>query len=275
MTATVLADQPLYIVDAFTQTRLSGNAAAVMPLAAWPEDAVMQAVAAENAQSETAFFVPAAEGGYDIRWFTPTVEVPLCGHATLAAAWVIFNRLDPAAQTIVFHTREVGDVTVVRGPDGRSVMSFPSFTRLVRTVPEGIDRVLGARALEVQRMSEGDLLVVLDSPARVRGLTPLLDRIGTLGTKAVCVTAEGPDPLTGTGDYVCRYFLPERGIPEDPVTGSIQRVLAPFWSRRLGKADLVARQVSPRGGTLYCRVSGDRTEVSGDAVLYLEGKVTV
>lgn len=269
------SDQALYQIDAFTTRRLGGNPAAVMPLECWLDDGVMQALAAENNLSETAFFVRRDDGSYDIRWFTPTVEVPLCGHATLASAWVIFNRLDLQAENIVFHTREVGDLFVTKGNGGRLSMDFPAFTRLVRTVPEGIDRVLGARALEVHKMSEGDLLVVLDSPERVRDLSPRLEGIAGLGTRGICVTAEVSDVTAWGCDFVCRYFAPGHGIPEDPVTGSIHRVLAPFWAKRLKRDALTSRQVSARGGILFCRVSGDRVEVAGDAVLYLEGKVTL
>lgn len=266
-----MARYPIYRVDAFTDRPLAGNPAAVMPLESWLPEETMQAVAAENNLSETAYFVREGDA-YAIRWFTPTCEVPLCGHATLASSWVIFERLDPDARSIRFTTRERGDLVVTRGEAGRLVMDFPAAPTKAMIVPEGLDRLLGARSLEVHKVRDKDMLVVLDSADTVRRLSPDVSAVPrTLGISGVIVTAEAD---VGSGaDFVCRYFAPGHGVAEDPVTGSIHTFLVPFWAKRLGKTELVSHQLSARGGVLYCRDRGERTEIAGDAVLTLEGEV--
>lgn len=263
---------PLFQVDAFTTEPLKGNPAAVMPLDTWLPDDTMQALAAENNLSETAFFVPHEEG-YAIRWFTPTCEVQLCGHATLASAFVLFEYLAYGEESVRFYTRERGVLDVHQGEGRRLIMDFPSGTTKAAVIPEAMDRVLGARPLEVHKVGTDDFLVVLDSPRVVRTLTPNVAAFGRLNAKGVMVTAEaGRDDGC---DFVVRYFAPGHGIAEDPVTGSIHTYLVPFWAKRLGRRDLVSRQVSARGGVLYCRDLGERTEIAGDAVLYMEGRVTL
>lgn len=262
---------PLFQVDAFTDTVLKGNPAAVMPLDAWLPDATLQALAAENALSETAFIVPDGDGGYAIRWFTPLCEVPLCGHATLASAFVLFEHLGFTGDVLRFSTRERGVLEVRRGPGGRIVMDFPAGPLKRALMPEGLDRLLGARPLEAVKMGADDLIVVLDSAERVRTLAPHLQHLPHFKLRGLLVTAEAA-PEDGA-DIVCRYFAPGYGIAEDPVTGSVHTFLVPFWAPRLGKAEIVSRQVSARGGTLYCRDLGERTEIAGDAVLYLRGEV--
>ncbi len=264
---------PFFQVDAFTTRPLAGNPAAVMPLESWLPDETMQAIAQENNLSETAFFVREAEGVYAIRWFTPQLEVPLCGHATLASSFVLFEQLGYGGKTITFRTRERGDLIVRREADGRIVMDFPAAKTRTSIIPEGLDRVLGARPLEVMKVKEDDLLVVLGSARSVRDLTPVLSALPRVNARGVIVTAEADD--TDEADFVCRYFAPGWGIAEDPVTGSIHTWLVPFWAKRLGKDILVSHQVSPRGGVLYCRDAGDRTEIAGYGVLTVKGEFSL
>ncbi|GAB3449112.1 PhzF family phenazine biosynthesis protein [Insolitispirillum peregrinum] len=266
---------PLYQVDAFTNVALKGNQAAVMPLNAWLPDDKLAAIAAENNLAETAFLVAEPAGGeadYEIRWFTPSCEVPLCGHATLASAHVIFQHLSPQRDTVVFRTRQRGLLTVRRGDDGLLVMDFPTSKLRPMIIPEALDAVLRSPVLEVMRYDGDDLFVVLDSPARVKALAPQLTAFAEVKARGIIVTAEANRDQDGC-DFVCRYFAPGWGIDEDPVTGSIHTALVPFWARRLGRDSLISRQVSRRGGTLYCRALGDRTEIAGHSVLYLSGQV--
>jgi PhzF family phenazine biosynthesis protein len=263
---------PFYQVDAFTDRPLAGNPAAVMPLDAWLPDAMLQAIAAEHNLAETAFFV--AEGdAFAIRWFTPLCEVPLCGHATLASAHVVFEHRGQGGAVVTFRTRERGDLTVRRGAGRRLIMDFPAGKVRPSLIPEDLHRVLGARPLEVVKVDDDDLLVVLDGPQAVRALTPAVSAFPRVKARGIIVTAEAA--AEAEEDIVCRYFAPGWGIAEDPVTGSIHTWLVPFWARRLGKEALVSRQVSARGGTLYCRDLGDRTEIAGDAVLVLKGDMTL
>lgn len=256
---------PIYQVDAFTAELFSGNPAAVCPLERWLDDRTLQSIAAENNLSETAYMVRRGDG-FDLRWFTPTIEVALCGHATLASAFVVFHHVGHAGSSVVFHTRRSGNLEVTRCDD-LLTMDFPS--RPVRS-PAGalaIGEVLGVPADEVFD-SEEDLLVVLRDEASVRRVCPDFAAMATLPKRGVIVTARGTDC-----DFVSRFFAPAAGIPEDPVTGSAHCVLAPFWSSRLGKTRLHARQVSKRGGELFCEARGERVLISGRAVLYLQGSV--
>lgn len=274
---------PLYQVDAFASDVLSGNPAAVMPLDRWLPEALMQRIAAENSVSETAFFVRNG-GHYEIRWFSPAMEVPLCGHATLGSAWVIFNHLDPAADSITFRTRTMGDLTVRRDATdpARLVMDFPvTDFHPSQTFPE-LEAVAGTVPQSVWAVRAADFLLVLDGPEAVRDFAPKIDRITTLGRNGVfsngmMVTAAAPGGVEGPWgcDFVCRNFQPGRGVPEDPVTGSMHTFLVPFWRERLGKDVLVSRQLSKRGGTLYCRDLGERIEIAGYAVPFLVGTCSV
>lgn len=262
---------PLYQVDAFTGELFSGNPAAVVPLEAWLPDETLQAIALENNLSETAFFVPVEEARWELRWFTPAVEVPLCGHATLASAFVLTQCLGVAAETLTFATRFSGDLTVTRdGPFYQ--MRLPR--RLFHPVPAELEvaQALGIEPVEhwaVPVPGDDALMVVLPSDAAVRDLQPDLSAIKRLSWRSVLVTARGE----GGVDFVSRNFAPRFGIDEDPVTGSAHCSLAPLWMEKLGKAEFIARQLSKRGGEIFCRVEDEAVIVAGRGVLYLEGRI--
>jgi PhzF family phenazine biosynthesis protein len=257
---------PIYKLDAFATRRFTGNPAAVVPLDSFPDAAVMQAIAAENNLAETAFIVPAGEG-YHIRWFTPTVEVPFCGHATLASSAVLMERIHPARTEVVFQSAS-GPLRVER----RStyyVMNFPARTlRRVELDPE-LNRVLGAEPIELHRDSLNNYVVLFERAATVRGLAPDLDALNRLKCTGAIVTAPGDAGY----DMVSRYFAPAKGIPEDPVTGGAHCALTPFWAGRLGRTELRAYQASKRGGEMSCRLLDDRVELQGSVVFYLEGDI--
>lgn len=256
---------PLYQIDAFTNEAFGGNPAAVCPLDAWLDDGLMQAIAAENNLAETAFFVPDGDG-CALRWFTPVLEVDLCGHATLASAYVLLEYLRPGLECAAFSTRS-GILTVTRAGD-RLVMDFPAWRAERMPIPPGLSEVLGAPVREVYRTR--DLLLVLDSGDQVRSLRPDIPALARFDCLGVIVTAPG-----GEADFVSRFFAPRAGIAEDPVTGSAHSTLAPFWAERLGKTRLTARQLSARGGELWCDVRGDRVTIAGQCVPYLQGTITV
>jgi PhzF family phenazine biosynthesis protein len=257
----------IFQIDAFTTRRFAGNPAAVMPLDAYLEDAQLQAIAAENNLAETAFLVP-ERGDYRLRWFTPTTEVPLCGHATLASAAVVMERLEPGRQTVVFHSAS-GPLTVKRTATGY-VMDFP--VRLSEPVltPAGLAEAVGAVPTEVF-VNEFNYMAVLESPQVLRSLAPDMAALARMDRTGVIVTAPGD----GTYDFVSRYFAPAKGIPEDPVTGAAHCMLAPYWAQRLGKTEFHAFQASPRGGEIICRLVQDRIELEGNCVFYLEGNVEI
>lgn len=262
----------LYQVDAFADRVFEGNPAAVVPLVEWPADAVMQAIAAENNLAETAFFAPEGDG-FRLRWFTPTIEVPLCGHATLASAHVIFKHLGHAKSAIHFETLS-GRLTVKREGD-LIVMDFPLDPAKPSPEPEGLSRALGAKP--VLTMKSKFILALFNSAAAVAALDPdmaLLKRLlVSLGGPGVICTAAGDD---GSGiDFVLRMFAPAHGIDEDPVTGAAHCTSVPYWAKKLGKADLVARQISKRGGTLWCTDAGERVIIRGRCVDYLQGEIVV
>jgi PhzF family phenazine biosynthesis protein len=256
---------PLYQVDAFTDSVFGGNPAAVCPLTAWLPDAIMQAIAAENNLAETAFFVP--EGGdYALRWFTPTVEVDLCGHATLASGHVLFHFMEPRRQSVRFRTMKAGTLTVNRRADLLE-MDFPARPASPIEPPSDLLAALGGKPREVLRAR--DHLVVYESAAEVKALDPDLAALVKLDCWAAIVTAPGENGV----DFVSRFFAPKQGIPEDPVTGSSHCTLVPYWAKRLGKNALEARQVSRRGGALSCAHHGNRVSIAGRATLYLEGQI--
>jgi PhzF family phenazine biosynthesis protein len=268
---------PLYQVDAFTSTVFAGNPAAVCPLEHWIDDRLMQAIALENNLSETAFFVPAARTGghgdaggsehdYDIRWFTPKIEIDLAGHPTLASAFVIFHWLEPARSRVTFHSKS-GPLVVERRGDLLS-MEFPARPPLECEPPAGLSEALGATPLATHRSR--DLLAIYASEEDVRTLRPDFARVAALGLHAVCATAPGSEC-----DFVSRFFAPAVGVPEDPVTGSAHCMLVPYWARRLGKRTLHARQVSVRGGELFCEDRGERVVLGGYAAPYLEGTIEI
>lgn len=262
-----MTELPLYQVDAFTDRRFAGNPAAVCPLREWLPDALMQAIAAENNLSETAFFVPRGEA-FELRWFTPAVEVDLCGHATLASGFVLMTEIEPERRSATFHTRS-GPLTVTR-EDRRLVMDFPSRPPERVEAPPALAEALGAWPTAV--LKARDLIALFDTAAAVRGLRPDLAAIARLDSFAVSVTAPGTGDDADV-DFVSRFFAPARGVPEDPVTGSAHCSLTPFWAKRLGKASLRARQVSARGGELWCTLAGDRVRLAGEAVLVLIGSL--
>jgi PhzF family phenazine biosynthesis protein len=252
-----------YQVDAFATRAFEGNPAAVCPLRGWLDDALLQAIAEENNLSETAFFVPTEEG-YALRWFTPVREVDLCGHATLAAAHVLFDALGHPGQAIRFETRS-GELTVER-QDGRLAMNFPAIPPAPCNPPDILAQALGERPIEV--LAADDYLVVFDSEETVRAITPDLALLGRLDRRGVVITAPGTEV-----DFVSRFFAPRFGIAEDPVTGSAHCELAPYWAGRLGKSTLAARQVSRRGGSLSCEMKGDRVVLAGHAVTFMEAEI--
>ncbi|MBV9523085.1 MAG: PhzF family phenazine biosynthesis protein [Alphaproteobacteria bacterium] len=256
---------PLYLVDAFAERPFAGNPAAVCPLKTWLPDPAMQAISAEMNLSETAFLVPTSEG-WHIRWFTPTLEVDLVGHATLAAAFVIFERLDSRATQLRFASRS-GPLLVQRN-GSLIAMDFPARVPERCLVPPGLIDGLGATPAEV--FAAQHYLAVFEDENQIRGLTPRMDRLADLDRAAVIVTAPG-----GPGDFVSRFFAPANGVPEDPVSGVAHCTLIPYWARRLGKARLLARQVSRRGGDLVCEDRGERVIISGPAILVLEGTLTI
>ncbi len=256
---------PLYQVDAFAERAFAGNPAAVCPLDAWLPDATMQAIAAENNLSETAFFVANGEG-YDLRWFTPAAEIDLCGHATLASAFVIEHFLSPGRTRLRFATKS-GVLEVTRDGE-RFALDLPARPPQACTPPAGIAAALGRQPAEI--LFANAYLALFDEARSVAELQPDLAAIAKLDSDGLIVTAPGEDV-----DFVSRYFAPHVGIPEDPVTGSTHCALIPYWSRRLGKTRLEARQVSRRGGKLFCEDRGERVIVAGHAVLYLEGRIHV
>jgi predicted PhzF superfamily epimerase YddE/YHI9 len=256
---------PIYQIDAFTDRLFGGNPAAVCPLQTWLPDATMQSIAAENNLAETAFFVPDA-ADFALRWFTPTVEVDLCGHATLAAAHVVFACLQPQRESVRFHTLKAGTLSVSRR-DGMLVMDFPARPPAPCQPPAGLLAALGGRPREVWKAR--DHLVVYDSAAEIAALTPDLGALAAVDCWAAIVTAPGDDDT----DFVSRFFAPAQGVPEDPVTGSAHTTLVPYWAKRLGKTALTARQLSRRGGLLHCALRGERVDIAGKAVTYLTGQI--
>jgi PhzF family phenazine biosynthesis protein len=258
---------PIFQVDAFATHRFAGNPAAVMPMHGFLEDAVLQAIAAENNLAETAFLVP--EGGdYRLRWFTPLTEVPLCGHATLASAAVVMERLEPGRSSVVFHSAS-GPLTVKRTNAGY-VMDFPARLSEPVSTPPGLAEALGVVPIEVF-LSAFNYMAVLESELVLRALAPDMSALARMDRPGVIVTTQG----NGIYDFVSRYFAPAKGIPEDPVTGAAHCMLAPYWAKRLGKTKFRAFQASRRGGEIICRLSGDRVELEGTCVFYMEGGVEI
>ena len=258
----------LYQVDAFTDRLFGGNPAAVVPLEAWLPAATMQSIAAENNLAETAFFV--REGAdYALRWFTPTVEVELCGHATLASAHVILGALEPRRERVRFRTERAGVLTVSRVGDGLA-LDFPAYPPASCAVPAGLAAALGKAPVAMQN-HDRRFLAVFEHRDDVARLTPDFAALRGQCHGSVIVTAPGGDGI----DFVSRFFAPGFGIDEDPATGSAHCVLIPYWANRLGKSHLEARQISPRGGALTCALDNDRVSIAGRCVLYLEGTITV
>ncbi|MFU8811732.1 MAG: PhzF family phenazine biosynthesis protein [Balneolaceae bacterium] len=256
----------IFQVDAFTDHLFRGNPAAVIPLKEWLSDGKLQQIAAENNLSETAFFVPMDDGGYHLRWFTPEREVDLCGHATLAAAHVLFHHLDHQGTAVTFHSKS-GPLRVDFKND-LLWLDFPTRDPRVISCPEAIPEAIGA--VPIQTAFHTDLLVLVDSEATLRSIQPNYQLLKGIDARGVIVTAKGSDC-----DFVSRFFAPGVGVPEDPVTGSAHTVLIPFWGKKLKKKTMTARQLSARGGELFCGWHGDRVTIGGSAVTYLQGTIQI
>jgi PhzF family phenazine biosynthesis protein len=254
----------IYQVDAFADSLFAGNPAAVCPLEEWLPDELMQRLGMENNLAETAFFVRSSEGNYDIRWFTPTVEVALCGHATLGSAFVLFNELGYKEDEIRFHSKS-GELKVTRNGD-MITLDFPANEPAPVEIPEGLFEGLKTTSSKVL-FGGWDYVVVLDSQEAVEKIEPDFLTLSKVKARGVTVTANGNDV-----DFVSRCFFPQSGINEDPVTGSAHTIVTPYWSKELGKTKLTAKQLSPRGGFLLCELKGDRVLMSGKGKLYMKGE---
>jgi PhzF family phenazine biosynthesis protein len=259
---------PIYQADAFTDRLFGGNPAAICPLEDWLTDEKMQQIALENNLSETAFLVK-DNNDYHIRWFTPGTEVKLCGHATLAAAHVLFNTLGRDGRVVVFHSKS-GPLKVTKLADGKLMLDFPSNKpELVSEVPYGIFEGLGIDAVPVFKTSF-DYMLVLASQKIIEGLNPDFKTLAKTPCRGVITTAKGDD-----ADFVSRCFYPQSGIDEDPVTGSAHTIMIPYWAEQLGKTKMKAIQLSKRRGYLDCELAGDRVLMSGNAITYLKGEIEV
>lgn len=256
--------QRIYQVDAFADQLFEGNPAGVCPLESWLPDKLMQKIAMENNQAETAFYIRSGDQ-FAIRWFTPAVEVDLCGHATLAAGYVIFNKDGFAGPRIELESRS-GILTVRRDGD-RLTLDFPADSVRPVEVPDDCLKGLGLRP-EAAFKGGTDYMLVYSSQQQIEALAPDFGVLGRVPARGIIVTAPGRE-----SDFVSRFFAPQVGIPEDPVTGSAHTTLTPYWAERLGRADLTAVQLSKRRGRLWCRLAGDRVEISGRARIYMEGQI--
>ncbi|MCL2287035.1 MAG: PhzF family phenazine biosynthesis protein [Firmicutes bacterium] len=254
-----------FVVDAFTDELFKGNQAGVCLVDEWPSEDTMQKIAFENNLSETAFVLKQGEH-YGLRWFTPAIEVDLCGHATLASAFVIFNFMDTTVVTVKFET--ISGTLIVNKMDDLYELDFPSRKPVQVELTREMNQAIRIPALEAHLSR--DLLLVLENEQQVKNLRPNFDMIRQLDYFAVVATAKGSEV-----DFVSRFFTPRGGVLEDPVTGSAHCSLIPFWAERLGKTKMVARQLSTRGGTLYCQDAGDRVKIAGKTVLYLQGEIFV
>jgi PhzF family phenazine biosynthesis protein len=258
-------DIKFYHIDTFTDRIFSGNPAGVCFLNAWVEDTILQSIAAENNLPETAFLVQSGDH-YELRWFTPRVEIDLCGHGTLASAFAVFEYVNPDARRVDFHTKS-GRLSVERQGE-LLIMDFPSRKPVPCQPPDKIEEILGIPPSRTLRAR--DLLVVYEEEEQVRRLKPDMARVAALDCFAVIVTAPGEN-----SDFVSRFFAPGAGIPEDPVTGSAHCTLIPYWSERLGKKELYALQLSERGGELFCADRGERVAIGGRAVTYMSGTIRI
>ena len=262
-----MADYRLWQIDAFADRVFAGNPAAVVPLDAWPADALLQAIAAENNLAETAFFVPEGDG-FHLRWFTPMVEMDLCGHATLASAWLLFNVLQRGSRQVAFRTLS-GTLTVTTDGDWLT-LDFPARPALPTPAPAELVAAMGGVA-PAETLKANFWLLVDTDPAAVRALKPDFGALAKVPPGCVIVTAPGEPGY----DFVSRFFAPGVGVDEDPVTGGAHCTLVPYWAARLGRADLMAYQASRRGGILRCTLAGERVRMAGTARLYLEGTIHV
>lgn len=258
---------PIFHVDAFTVSSFTGNPAGVCLLDRWLPDEIMQKIGMENNISETAFLVRNGND-FNIRWFTPTTEVDLCGHATLASAFVIMNLVEPGREMVIFHSMKLGDLTV-RKSGALLELDFPTDNLEKCDLPEIIRESLGGAPVECYK-GRSDYLILYKSEKEIVSLNPDFRLLSQADGRGTIVTAPGVD-----SDFVSRFFVPQAGIDEDPVTGSAHTTLAPFWAPRLGKNVMDARQLSARGGKLRCTLNGDRTLIAGNAELYLKGEIYI
>jgi PhzF family phenazine biosynthesis protein len=257
---------PLYQIDAFAGEPFTGNPAAVVIMDEWPEIQTMQNIAMENNLSETAFLVK-EDTVYNVRYFTPTIEVDLCGHATLASGFVLFtfyNEMNP----ITFRTISKGDLYVNK-QDKHIILNFPIDYFKVISLPEFTIEALKIEPSEIY-LGRNDMMLVYENEDQIREMNPNFEMISKIPTRGIMVTAPGIEV-----DFVSRFFAPQSGIPEDPVTGSAHTTLIPYWAKRLGKTKMVARQLSKRGGTIYCELCGDRVKIGGKAIHYLTGEISI
>lgn len=258
---------PIYQVDAFTSEVFKGNPAAVVPLEEWLPDEILQKIALENNLSETAFFVP-TDKGFHLRWFTPTVEVDLCGHATLATSWVIYNQLGYDKDAIHFESQS-GELIITKSDDGYT-LNFPVWEHKKLEPDARISDALGAEPSEL--FHGYDWVAVFDSYETVKNLAPDMQKLSTITEmRGIIATAQSNDDV----DFVSRFFGPLVGIDEDPVTGSAHCILTPIWAEKLDKTDFTARQVSARSGDLKLSLQGDRVHITGNAALYLKGTIYI
>jgi PhzF family phenazine biosynthesis protein len=256
---------PLYHIDAFASRLFEGNPAAVCPLEKWLPDEIMQSIAKENNLSETAFFVPKGRG-FQIRWFTPTSEVDLCGHATLASGYALFHILGYKGDTIAFDSRS--GVLIVTKREDRMVMDFPSQPPVLCDTPKEI--VQAFEAAPVECLKAEDYVVVFEHERDIESADPDLSQLSKLDLRGVIITAKST-----RYDFVARFFAPKYGVPEDPVTGSAYTQLAPYWASKIGSKRFRVKQVSSRGGELTCELVHDRVLISGKAIKYMEGKIHI
>jgi PhzF family phenazine biosynthesis protein len=258
----------IYQVDAFTDKLFSGNPAAVCILDKWLSDDLMQAIGNENNLAETSFIVPKGKD-FEIRWFTPTIEVDLCGHATLASAFVLFNILNYPDPIIRFHSPRSGLLTVSKNDD-LLFLDFPTDTlKLICGEQDIVEKCIGIKPIELHK-GKTDYIALIDSESSLQNLRPQLEKISKLKARGLIVTAKGDNV-----DFVSRFFAPQSGINEDPVTGSAHTSLLPLWSKSLGKNKLIANQLSKRGGQLFCEFKNDRCLIGGKARLYLTGEINL
>jgi PhzF family phenazine biosynthesis protein len=260
-------DIPLYQIDGFTSRPFGGNPAAVCPLDGWLDDATMQAIASENNLSETAFFVPRGDD-FELRWFTPVAEIDLAGHPTLATAYVILEILQPERMSVRFETQKAGALTVARRGD-KLAMDFPARPPGQRSGLGNVAAALRAKPAEILAARDG--FAVFATETEVAALTPDFSKVAELDCLGLIATAPAQ---TGSGwDFVSRFFAPRHNINEDPVTGSAHCTLVPYWAKRLGKKQLAARQISHRGGELWCEDKGERVEIAGQCVRFMDGTI--
>ena len=258
----------LYQVDAFAEKIFSGNPAAVCLLDSWLEDDTMQKIAQENNLAETAFLVK-NESRYEIRWFTPEIEVDLCGHATLASAYVLFRNFENDSSELEFFSPRSSILKVLKADDGYLTLDFPADETMVLDEIEAITKSIGVAPLKTIK-GKTDYLLIYSSQKEIEEISPNFHLLNQLNCRGVIVSSPGDEV-----DFVSRFFAPQCGIPEDPVTGSAHTTLTPYWSEVLGKKKMSAKQLSPRGGNLICENLGDRVKISGTAILYMVGEIEI